>query len=203
MNVLSIDFDIIMAPDIQLYNNLVGGSKGHSDLVINHPMLASARADLYTYQKLVIYLMSIIQEINVADIRVAHGHNDIENLIKDDKDVHIFSFDHHHDCGYGENKHLENFKECSCANWVRFYHDAGVITNYTWIKNTNSETEEIEDLDYITTINIHECDLTALPKFDKLFICLSPEWVPEQYHALFFLMLDLINQNKGCMLQFY
>ena len=46
MNVLSIDFDIIMAPSINLYNNMVPGTQW-DDLLKNLPNLATTPADLH------------------------------------------------------------------------------------------------------------------------------------------------------------
>ena len=48
MNVLSIDFDIIMAPSINLYNNMVPGTKW-DDLLKSLPNLATTPADLHIY----------------------------------------------------------------------------------------------------------------------------------------------------------
>ena len=31
--------------------------------------------------------------------------------------------------------------------------------------------------------------------FDKIFLCLSPEWIPPYYHTLFYGILDWINQK--------
>ena len=48
MKILSIDFDIIMAPDINLYNNLVPRLT-IDDIIDHHPCFAGLHADLSHY----------------------------------------------------------------------------------------------------------------------------------------------------------
>ena len=52
MNVVSIDFDIIMEPDINLYNDWVEGDIGINDYVSEHKVLENLKADLYSYEYL-------------------------------------------------------------------------------------------------------------------------------------------------------
>ena len=59
MNVLSIDFDIIMAPSINLYNNMVPGTKW-DDLLKILPNLATTPADLHIYSFILRYLLKVI-----------------------------------------------------------------------------------------------------------------------------------------------
>ena len=59
MNVLSIDFDIIMAPSINLYNNMVPGTNW-DDLLKSLPNLATTPADLHIYSSILIYLLKVI-----------------------------------------------------------------------------------------------------------------------------------------------
>lgn len=197
MNILSIDFDIIMAPDIQLYNAYVGRTN-INQLSNTHPILSMARADLGIYQRLVDFLMKAVDNVDISNIRVAASHQDIMNIMMGECDITMYSIDHHHDCGYGGKMDI-----CDCANWVAYHANQDIITQYVWIRNPNSE-EIVQRCNFnITQVNFFNCDFNGLPKFDKIFICLSPEWVPEHYHPLFFLMLDLINQKKNCQLQYH
>ena len=52
MKVLSVDFDIIMAPDINLYNQFVP-KINLEEIIKSHPQLVGLRADLRHYQKLI------------------------------------------------------------------------------------------------------------------------------------------------------
>lgn len=201
VNVLSIDFDIIMAPDINLYNPLINGTAKIDNLALVSPLLSGVRADLSHYQKIVLYINEIIKYLNVEDIRVSFSHEDIKNVLSSLDDVRVINIDHHHDFGYSEK--AEEY--CTCANWGKYFKDLSIINSFTWINNVNSELPLDKTIkDFIQTKNLDKTDLLIeLPRIDKLFICLSPEWVPQQYHPLFYLMLDLINEKKNCKLQIY
>ena len=211
MNVLSIDFDIIMAPDINLYNNMVGtspnGERTIDKRIAEYPMLSGCRADLNHFQKIVNYLMKIIKDIDVENIRVSLTHEDIKNVLDDMENVHIYNIDHHHDLGYmqpSDQDKKNECQDCSCANWGEFFFDKNIIKYFTWINNVNSSIDNKWEKDARVTIKpLAEFNLETLPKIDKLFICLSPEWVPSTYHPLFYLILDLINEEKECHLELH
>lgn len=209
MNVLSIDFDIIMAPDINLYNPMIHTADNDEErvtfdkLVKDFPMLSGCRADLNHYHKIVNFLLNQISYLDAKDIRIAFSHGDIENLLENAQDVCVYNIDHHHDLGYwGPNE--EPRPTCACENWADYYLKKGVISNYIWIKNNNSDErpEYKNDLRF-KSFDLRDFDLDTLPKIDKLFICLSPEWTPSMYYPLFYVILDLINQQKGCHLEVY
>lgn len=208
MNVLSFDFDIIMAPDINLYNPLVGPSKDNSrtveKIMEDFPLLKGCRADLNHYQKLLTYILDVVKELKVQDIRISFSHEDIKNVLKDCSDVHMYNIDHHHDLGYPQPEEEESEDICTCANWADYYFNDNTIIDYIWIKNGNSNEHPEYKTDLrVKSFDLGEFDLNQLPKMDKIFICLSPEWVPEMYHPLFYSMLDLINREKNCHLEVY
>lgn len=209
MNVLSIDFDIIMAPDINLYNGLVGpsenGEREISKLINDYPMLGGCRADLGHYQRIVNLLMSIIEHLKVEDIRISYNHEDIKNVLNTISDVTVYTIDHHHDLGYPNPDQKQEDIPCTCANWGDFYFKNGTISKFVWLKNSNSDIhpDYIND-DRTEFFDFGEFDFDKNPiHFDKLFICLSPEWVPEMYHPLFYTILDMINRQKNCHLEIF
>ena len=201
MNILSIDFDIIMHPDINLYNAFVSVQHPFEEVQDHHPLIQFVKADLTRYQALTPFLLEITKSLNIEDIRVAYNHQEIEAFLQNQEDVNVYSVDHHHDLGYESS----NPEVCSCANWADYYIRAGVISHYTWVHNPNSSDgyDYDEDDERITCLSFEDYNLYNLPKIDKLFLCLSPEWVPETYRPLFFTWLDLIKQQKGCHLEVY
>jgi hypothetical protein len=204
MNVLSIDFDIIMAPDIALYNAMINTSPEGSieQRIKEFPMLAGCRADLNHYQKLVNLILNVTEGISVEDIRVAFSHEDIKTVLTDLEDVHMYNIDHHHDLGYPQEDDSTPSDACSCANWCDYHFNKNIIVQYTWYNNTNSgpvPPDWIES-DKVFIKDFQELNIASLPKMDKVFLCLSPEWTPSMYHPLFFTILDLINKQKDCIL---
>ena len=83
------------------------------------------------------------------------------------------------------------------------------MRNYIWAKNINSQLpvdsikEELESYNYII-VDFNELkDKIADMKFDKIFLCISPEWVPPYYQQLFYGILDLLNQKLNCYLEIH
>lgn len=216
MNVLSVDFDIIMAPDINLYNTWVNAAPETNEkgeqmpprtvdvLAKDYPMLNGCRADLHHYQKIVNAILTILPGLKVEDIRVSYNHEDIKYVLENLEEADVYNIDHHHDMGYmAPDGNLEEPPVCSCANWVQYFKSKGIIKNYTWIKNENSELNPMveENAQLVNLISVELLEI--LPRIDKLFICLSPEWTPGMYHPLFYTLLDLINRDKHCTLEMH
>ena len=204
MDVLSIDFDIIMAPTIEFYNNMVG--KGWKKLQFNNPGLITAKASFCNYN-LILHLLEKIINYN-TQIYVAYNHKTIVDFLKDDINITVYNIDHHHDLGYGGDKEnaLENL---SCGNWAKYLFDNNQMNKYIWLKNESSNmfsTEYIKpeeyDCEVKTFIEFIQTNFFDM-NFDKIFLCLSPEWVPPYYRTLFFGLLDLINQKLNCCLHMH
>lgn len=204
MKVLSVDFDIIMAPDINLYNPIVP-QENIEKVIQAHPLLAGLRADLNHYKKLVNLLLRVSKDISYSNICVSYSHEHIGKFLKDDNNLEIVNIDHHHDLGYESNK---DYEICTCANWAGHFFKKGKIISYTWLNNSNSgiipppQQEDCFSSEQFCDIDENEY-IKKFGKPDKIFICLSPEWVPEQYHPLFYLMLDLLNIQNDYVLPVY
>jgi len=150
-------------------------------------------------------LLYLSKDISYNDIYVAFSHKNIGEFLKNENDLEIVNIDHHHDLGYDET---ELFETCTCANWVYYFFKQGKIKSYLWLNNSNSgiipppRAEDCFSSEYFCNIEEDEF-INRFGKPDKIFICLSPEWVPEQYHPLFFLMLDLLNKQNDYTLPVY
>jgi hypothetical protein len=209
MNVLSIDFDIIMAPDINLYNAMVGtspdGSRSVEERIKEYPILAGCRADLQHYQRMVSYLLEkVTKHLKVEDIYITHSHENIKYVLEGLSNVHVYNIDHHHDLGYPQDEHNGDTEgKCTCANWGEYFLQNNTITHLTWLSNSNSGPvpPHFENDNRVDVQLYQQTELEKLPKMDKLFICLSPEWTLPMYHPLFYTILDLINNQKGCHLE--
>ena len=200
MNILSVDFDIIMAPDLPLYNNLIRVGECPLKIVQERfPILQYVKADLGIYQTLVPRILQITKDLKPQDIRVSFSHEDIKYMLEDLKDVTVYNIDHHHDLGYGPD-----CEECTCANWGDYFIKKGIIKNMIWINNENSDlNHKYKDSDQVGFLHLKDFSFNNLPHIDKVFICLSGEWVSEMYHPLFFTLIDLINQQKNCHLEIH
>ena len=196
MNVLSIDFDIIMAPSINLYNNMVPGIKW-DDLLKSLPNLTTTPADLNIYSRILRYLLRVIDK--TSSIFISYSHSFIQDYLKNDNDLNITNIDHHHDIFYDIKDKDKKLEECNCADWVKYFHDQSKLKNYTWIHNDNSCDPNFEVNFKYSKIPFKEFEFDD--SYDKYFICLSPEWVPPYYHSLFYTILDCLNEKNNYHLE--
>ena len=196
MNVLSVDFDIIMAPSINLYNNMVPANHW-DDLLKSLPNLTTTPADLNIYSKILRYLLRTIDK--TSSIFISYSHSFIQDYLKNDTNLNITNIDHHHDIFYDIKDKDKKLEECNCADWVKYFHDQGQLKNYTWVHNDNSCDPNFEVNFKYNKIPFKEFKFTD--SYDKYFICLSPEWVPPYYHSLFYTLLDCLNEKNDYHLE--
>ena len=74
-NILTIDFDIVMAPCIELYNNMVPDMDW--DIMTDFPQGQLFNADLNLYQFLTNKLLYLLEKMNKEDIFVIEDHGQI------------------------------------------------------------------------------------------------------------------------------
>lgn len=180
--ILSIDFDIIMSPSIEMYNSI-------ADVPWEIRQKESIYYDILTanykcYNKLTQYLLLLSKYISKEQIHFITDHHQILNYLNDEEKYIIVNIDHHHDRGYGENIH----DELTCGNWVNYVPN---LERYLWINNSNSFIPEDLPADYV---DIMEFDLQYFTAVDELFICFSPLWISPNNQPLFFTWIDIYNR---------
>ena len=187
MNIVTIDFDIIMGPSIGLYNNLINSETRASDLVKDFPYLNCANADLNTYEFLTRYYINILKKLDKSKIYFIKSHEQVVPLVSKNRDANLINIDHHHDVGY-DIKFDKPIISSSCGNWVKYCRDRKLLDSYCWIKNDNSNDIEsrVYREKYIDKeILFKDAQLEQLAKeTDILVICASYEWIPPIYHPL-------------------
>lgn len=202
MKVVTIDFDIIMSPSIEFYNDLVGIEDPLKDFVEEFSFLTNLPADLYQYEYLTRYIIKTIK--NVKEVFFISDHKDVIKILQDkipkDEQIDIINIDHHHDIGYN----LDNWKIKTlihnCGNWVKVAKDKKLINSYTWIKNNNSNppNQEAYALNYIQKeIFFEDSQLELISKeTDYLILCQSFEWIPPVYQPLFLNWITICEEMR-------
>lgn len=189
MNIVSIDFDIIMAPSIQLYH-VCNGEEVYEDYYKN-----LFNADLKMYTKLTNWLVEWITKVGVDNVYFIESHDQIVNFIPKQGEHTVINIDHHHDLGYGTDEEMaaneENF-HLDCGNWGYYLFKNNLIQNFIWIRNYNSSLCMHHKYPYNTKLFNHY-NFNNL-KADKIIICLSEPWVPKQYHTLFYSWMDIASK---------
>lgn len=195
MKILTIDFDIIMHPSIDLYND--------SDLDVDEflnkfDFIGTLEADLFLYRELTQIVLN-----NKDKITFIYDHHDIINYLKDiEEPIELHNIDYHHDLGYGDDFkwHIplteENYHE---GNWVKYLYDIEKIKSYTWYKDYKSSDPVEEGQKFLTDKHfIHSLDVTHFTEdlqFDWVYVSLSSPWVPEYYTSLYHIWEDLTNNE--------
>lgn len=191
MKILSIDFDIIMAPSIQLYNDMVPMLSW--DELLKNPQLILSQADLIHYKRLTILITQIISYLEKDSIIFIENHGLAYDFIKNNNNIDLINIDHHHDIGYPNSEE----DKVTCANWIEFLNKEGKINSYIWLNNDTSIDCIIDTNLKYKNFLLKDYNLSDIGKIDKLILCLSEPWIPPAYRNLFFLWRDLVSIKYG------
>lgn len=186
-NILTIDFDIIMAPSIDLYNDGLNG-KVWDKIEQNNLIAHLLNADNLHYQRLTNFLLFLTNKLNYKQIHFIASHEQIISFLNPNE-KHVFvNIDHHHDLGYDKEK-----KDLNCGNWGLFIPQ---LQHYMWINNLTSTFPMDNQIKYQSCF-LKDYDLNNLSIPDEVFICYSEPWIPTAHRPLFFLWMDLCNYLYG------
>ena len=210
MRILSIDFDWVMEPCIQVYNlycrgdHDLGPCGSWNDVKKIIPMIDSLNLemDYDKFRQLYFFVQDVLIQNPNTPVTIKMNHNEIipfieQHITADTTSLELINIDHHHDLGYIDSKNNESIVY-GCANWLLYFNDKlNMPIKYKWINNQNSELPEntYENIaihpftPYLETINIQD-------PFDIIFICASWEWVPIKYQPLFNILASMI-QERG------
>ena len=202
--ILTIDFDIIMAPSIELYNEKVPSNSWEN--LLQDPYMKLLIADMTHYQRLTNYIIDILPYLKQNQIHFINSHENVAKYIDDNEIYDIINIDHHHDIGYSSEDLDGDCKELNCANWVKYLWERRKINSYYWIHNKNSKifNEEYQNKfpELINGTNFEDYILSKDLIPDELIICFSRPWVPNNYQSLYYLWMDIVNKYYGTHFDF-
>ena len=207
MNIVTIDFDIIMHRSLNIYNDLVDDDNSIQTLLNeNKEAHFVPNSDLFLYNYLTQFVLKCAKKLPQEKIIFIESHEDILDYIENgqlnlQEAFNVFNIDFHHDIAYAEEDMKEIIEEADCGNWVKylFNHYSSTFNQYVWV-NTD-ESGDAYDVRFSTTINkktivynIKKYNLDALVKSaDILFICRSIPWVPDEEQQLYDSWKDIID----------
>ena len=207
INILSVDFDWIMEPCIDFYNDRATQLVPLDDLLKSSPNVY-LKPSYEKFVTLITYATNIARTLPSAkNVYFGINHQEIIPAIENiwnlkDKNYNIYNIDHHHDCGYGASTLQDiNNQGLSCGNWIAYCKN---LKKYTWINNKNSYTEMPDEmfqkLQQYTISN--DINIINYIDFDYIFVCASPGWVPSELSPLYTLLQFNINtvlpEEKKC-----
>lgn len=189
MQILTIDFDIVMGPSANYYEFMP--PHGRWEKLKDDALTQLFYGDYICYYKLTNWLLQTIANgFPKEHLFFIFSHDKVASLLSKNEKYDIINIDHHHDISYSaEEAPLE------CGNWVEYLYKQNCINSYTWIHNPNScfpmpnKIKTKVNFNY-SHQNFNEFDLNSL-KPDLIIICLSPEWVPPHIVPLFQIWMDM------------
>lgn len=196
--VLTIDFDIVMAPSIGLYNDIIGDQKGIDSIIKQYPLMEyTFTADFFIYEAVTRALMNLFKKVPAKDVYFIKEHHSLIKLVEDMKDITLINIDHHHDIGYNRVLPTTKILRPECGNWVKYLSDKGLIKSYIWVNNENSDmpTGGLSKMYLEDEFSIKDgFDISGLEQVDKLIICNSPQWIPPNVQGLFMTWIGLAEE---------
>lgn len=213
INVLSIDFDIIMYPCIKLYNGHISGM----DNPTNIWRFLENEYDIDKYLSYDAKTLSLIASLikknikNGAKIVFLDEHHKIVDDLKSDPnfDTNLYNLvnvDWHHDIFYRKEDIAltKYFDDYDCSNWIGYLYKKNKLASCKWVKAPNSEVGNVfrpelgvineEDIEKFSIADINiEHELQSVKDFDAQIIYLvkSPQWVPYKYQHLYNLLKEI------------
>ena len=195
--IVTIDFDIIMHPSIDIYND--------SDLTVDEFLLKHEStlgwmaADLELYRELTNFILSF----DYDKIKFIYDHHDIVEEIENiTEKIELYNIDYHHDIGYNDKVWTIKLQDYDEGNWVRKLWENNKLKSYTWLRHYNSSDVSEKDKKFLTDKHflIDESFIKAymlddLKDADELYISRSSPWVPSYYIHLYELWEDLTNMK--------
>ena len=191
--IVTIDFDIIMGPSIEVYNHFIPYEKTWDELMLN-PQIALSTGDYVHYQRILIWLLKMAKEMPKENFHFIGEHHSILKFLDENEQYDIVNIDHHHDCGYADDEGIYKTMDIDCTNWVAKAYDKGLVKRYTWLHNADSTlysptAKRIIDFKF----DLKNYNLDMLPTPDEIYICFSEIWIPPTLRPLFYIWLDTFN----------
>lgn len=214
--ILTIDFDFIMEPCINLYNHLINGAG-----CISHKQIWDNVYEELTCENFISYnednykfIISLLENIN-CPIYIGPDHTSILRAIDDEYKKNpqfcgpfeIVNIDHHHDIVYTDFQmtEIQKYSYPGCADWVGYLFYNNFISKYYWIANENSKINLTVNFPKakLNTVILNKENFHTDYQFDMCYISSSIEWIPPQILEKYFSFLRKIINKWGDNIQWY
>lgn len=199
--ILSIDFDIIMYPCINLYD-------GEAFIDESPTILWNKFYNkIFTGPTKICYDSNVLMSIgklihrasqNGATIIPIDSHEKIVEKLKNDENYDdtvydMVNIDFHHDVWY-DKRDVQNtkvFDTYTCRDWLGYLHNHNKLNTHVWVKAPNSEGVMASPYEFTRVCHLDEIESFELDSFDEIYFCFSPQWVPYEFKHLYDLIIAL------------
>ena len=202
---LTIDFDIIMFPNIWNYDNdiyNIGEGHGVELLEDDYPEIASTIANLNNYKRITSYILYLCKHGYADRIHFIEDHKDVLKYVDKEYEWECENIDSHSDVRSGDFDIEEIPNRLNAGNWVYYFFKEFNLKKYTYIRGGDEEKENywvdssyLSDYDmYIQGLDTYNFDTKRIP--DVVVLCASYPWVTTQFWPLFEVWKDIVNNYK-------
>ena len=218
MRILSIDLDFISAPAINEFYTT--GMYEHN--VENQPIVKwkhmqskmpevfetiSQKIDIDNYDFCLRTFLRALK--NCDDVNFGYDHDSILYGLEGYNDIEVVNIDHHSDIltnalEYVEDevKHIDEDERVTEGNWGYYLQSQGRLKSFHWIMNLTSE--EFTDTmhgdrffgDKFTWSFKEDYDFGEY-KFDQIFVCLSPGYIPPLHWHMMSTFIKVYEELSG------
>lgn len=204
MKIWTIDFDIIMAPSIELYNDLIEDRKDIQSVIRMYPGLEYCLpADLAIYNGITMNIMALLKQLSSNDVYFVREHQDICKVVEDLDEFDLVNVDHHHDVGYGAGATVSNkVRRPESGNWVKYLKEQSKLKEYTWIHDARAVRPSLNLSKAFIDNEIGLEQYAGKFKADKLILCQSPQWIPASYLHLYYTWMSICEEYYGKQFKF-
>jgi len=219
MKVLSIDLDYIIGPCIETYQRLQWDENPitrwdflyeNTDFRESHLYIDQAGL-LFCYQT----FLRALEQSPDANVCFGYEHDEILFQLQDHEDIHVINIDHHDDVmasdfeEYDDNlerelKTIQFHDRVHEGNWGAWLHVKEKLSSFTWICNPNSGNLNRNEFnasllgDKYNVFDRQEYQFYDY-KFDQIFVCLSPQYIPKNhwhYFTMFMIAYEQYTDKK-------
>ena len=218
MRILSIDLEFISAPAINEF--YTSGMYEHN--VENQPIVKwkhmqskmpevfetiSQKIDIDNYDFCLRTFLRALK--NCDDVNFGYDHDSILYGLEGYNDIEVVNIDHHSDIltnalEYVEDevKHIDEDERVTEGNWGYYLQSQGRLKSFHWIMNLTSE--EFTDTmhgdrffgDKFTWSFKEDYDFGEY-KFDQIFVCLSPGYIPPLHWHMMSTFIKVYEELSG------
>lgn len=218
MRVLSIDLDYIMAPSIEIiygmfhdenpstrWRNLYEGTS-----IRDHHLQIDTTNLMFCYN---LFLKSLKKSKSVS---FGYDHDDILYYIDKFQDIDLINIDHHDDVFSGDFTNLCKTQDESIGkeygeiinsnrvhegNWIAWLASKNKINSCLWVRNENSRNVKRNPYNEKIVPNYSDCLKEEFNldnyNFDHIFVCLSPQYIPQIHWHYFSMFITAYEEFTG------
>ena len=198
MNILSIDYDYfqkVTEKQLKLYPDGI-------DMTLDESLKAWERSInklkyrylitsiMNDYEKLY-FIADIIADNSSALMKESYTHKDIYNFIIEntspDDTLNLYHLDMHHDA-------INNNDELDCGNWCSFLNEERRLNLY-WFPNPISANVYGLGENFVPYLHNDLHEIKDI-RFDMIFLCMSPCWVPPHLHKDYKILKENMNLEQ-------